>query len=95
MIFDGKVGEYIVTARKKDNDWFIGGMSNWAGKDLEIDFSFVGEGSFEATMILDGVNADRYPSDHTITRRTIDKTMKLKFRMARGGGMVLILKKKS
>ncbi|MEI9918486.1 MAG: glycoside hydrolase family 97 protein [Bacteroidota bacterium] len=91
VMLDGKVGEYIITARKKNNDWFIGGMSNWNGKEVEIDFSFVGDGNFEATMMLDGVNADRYPSDHTITKRMIDKTSKLRIKMAKGGGFVLIL----
>jgi alpha-glucosidase len=93
IMLDGKVGEYIVTARKKNNDWFIGGMSNWSGKDVEIDFSFVGDGSFEATMMLDGVNADRYPSDYRMLQQTINKGTKLKFTMAKGGGVILILKK--
>jgi alpha-glucosidase len=93
IMLDGKLGEYIVTARKKNSDWFIGGMSNWNGKEVEIDFSFAGDGNFEATLALDGVNADRYPSDHTITKQLVDKSSRMKFKMSNGGGMVLILKK--
>jgi alpha-glucosidase len=92
IVLDGKVGEYIVTARKKGNNWYIGGMSNWTGKTVDIDFSFIGDGTFDATVALDGVNADRYPSDHTISNKTIDKKMKIT--MAKGGGFVIVLKKK-
>src|SRR4030095_4528785 len=35
-ILDGKVGEYIVTARKKGDNWFIGSMSNWQTRDLRL-----------------------------------------------------------
>jgi alpha-glucosidase len=92
IVLDGKVGEYIVTARKKGDDWYIGGMSNWAGKTVDVDFSFVGEGTFDVTMAIDGVNADRYPSDYVISQKPIERKMKIT--MAKGGGFVVVLKKK-
>ncbi len=91
IVLDGKVGEYIVTARKKGNDWYVGGMSNWQGKTVDIDFSFVGEGSFDVTMAVDGVNADRYPSDYSISRKPVDR--KVSITMAKGGGFIIVLKK--
>jgi alpha-glucosidase len=94
IIPDGKVGEYIVTARKKDNNWYVGGMTNWKGRTVEVDFSFLGEGEYEASLALDGVNADRYPSDYTLARRTVNKNTKVDFIMSNGGGFVLIAKKK-
>lgn len=93
IVLDGKVGEFIVTARKKGNDWFVGGMSNWSGKPVEIDFSFLGDGNYKATMALDGVNADRYPSDYAITNEVITRSTKKKITMAKGGGFVIVLRK--
>lgn len=92
IVLDGKVGEYIVTVRRKGNDWYVGGMSNWTGKTVEVDFSFAGEGTFDVTVATDGVNADRYPSDYVISHKPIDR--KMKFTMAKGGGFVVVLKKK-
>ncbi|HZY83087.1 MAG TPA: glycoside hydrolase family 97 protein, partial [Cyclobacteriaceae bacterium] len=92
IVLDGKVGEYIVTARRKNGVWYVGGMSNWSGKTVEIDFSFLGEGEFEMTEAIDGVNADRYPSDHLITKKAVPK--KASVAMAKGGGFVLIIRKK-
>jgi hypothetical protein len=45
-------------------------------------------------VALDGVNADRYPSDYTLTKRTINKNTKIDFSMSKGGGFVLVVKKK-
>jgi len=57
-ILDAKVGQYIVTARKKEGNWFIGGMTNWDSRDLTINFDFLNEGQYQATICEDGVNAD-------------------------------------
>ena len=43
-ILQGKLGEYIVTARKKGNDWYIGGQSNWDGRELMLPLGFLGDG---------------------------------------------------
>lgn len=37
-VLQGKVGEYIVTARRKGNTWYIGGITNWTERDIEVDF---------------------------------------------------------
>ncbi|TFG73794.1 MAG: glycoside hydrolase family 97 protein, partial [Flavobacteriales bacterium] len=56
IILEAKVGEYIVSARKKGADWFIGGMGNWSAKDLAISFDFLEEGNYAATLYKDGKN---------------------------------------
>lgn len=92
-ILDGKLGEYIVTARKKGDDFYVAGMSNWMGRVVDLDFSFLNDGEYLAVLATDGINADRYPSDYKISNQTINKRTKLKIAMARGGGFLLVLKK--
>lgn len=94
VVLDGKVGEYIVTARQKDGNWYIGGMTNWKARSVDIDFSFVGDDVYETSLAIDGMNADRYPSDYVITKRTITKADRYRLDMSKGGGFLLILKKK-
>lgn len=94
IVLDGKVGEYIVTARKKDNTWYIGGMTNWTGRTLDIDLSFLNAGEYEAVFAQDGVNADRYPSDYTITNQSVNKDTNLKIAMSKGGGLLAVIKPK-
>jgi alpha-glucosidase len=94
FVLNGKVGDYIITARKKGKDYYLGGMSNWNGKTIEIDFSFLEDGEYDAVILTDGLNADRYPADYTIAKQGINKKSKINFTMAKGGGLVVVLKKK-
>jgi alpha-glucosidase len=92
IVLDAKLGEYIVTARRKNTTWYIGGMSNWSGKTIDLDLSFIPQGTYDVTLATDGVSADRYPSDYTISHKPIDR--KTKITMAKGGGFVMVLKEK-
>ena len=68
-------------------------MSNWDGRNIEVDFSFLGEGNFDSVIAVDGINADRYPSDYTIKKQTITNTSKMNITMAKGGGFLMVLRK--
>lgn len=93
-IIDGSVGEYIVTAREKGNDWYIAAMSNWKERDLKISLDFLPAGGYEFEKCEDGINANRYPSDYSITKGTINHTQTLELHLVQGGGYLIHLKKK-
>jgi alpha-glucosidase len=90
IVLDGQVGEYIITARKKGNNWYVGGMTNWTGRTVDVDLSFLGDGEYTALIATDGVNADRYPSDYRIVKGKRPDNGKMKIEMAKGGGFVII-----
>lgn len=91
VIIDAKLGDYIITARRKGDDWFIGAMSDWTARELTITLSFLHEGNYEAEICEDGINADRYPSDYTIRKETVNKKTRLPVKMAPGGGWLMRL----
>lgn len=62
VAIDGKVGEYVVIARRKGNTWYIGGMNAWKEMDITVDLSRFGTGAYE--LFRDGVNADRIGTDY-------------------------------
>lgn len=93
VIANAKLGDYIVTARKKGEEWFIGGMTDWSPRQLEIPLSFLPRGRYEITICEDGVNADRYPSDYRIHSVKVRNNDTLTVRMAPGGGYVARLRK--
>ena len=45
VALDGKVGEFAAIARRKNNNWYAGAMSNWDARDIIIDLLF-GAGKF-------------------------------------------------
>ena len=85
-VLDAKIAEYVVVARRKGRDWYIGAMTNWTPRDLEIDLSFLGEGSFRMETYQDGVNANRMASDYKLVKSAVKKDAKMKLHLAEGGG---------
>jgi alpha-glucosidase len=83
---DGKVSEYVAIARRNGADWYIGALTNWDSRELELDLSFLGEGTFKAEIFKDGVNADRAGRDYKKEIITIPSNKKLQIKMAPGGG---------
>jgi len=94
MILDAKVSDYIITARRKGEEWFIGGMTDWSSRNFTIPLDFLSEGNYEATVCEDGINSDRYPSDYSIKIFEATNKDSIQIRMASGGGYLLRLRKK-
>jgi len=91
-ILDGKVGEYIVTARQNGDSWFVAGMSNWTARDVDIKFDFLDTSAgYKATICKDGVNADRYAADYILSDATVKKGDVIKLHLAPGGGFLVKL----
>lgn len=93
-ILEGKVGQYILTARRSGNDWFVGGMTGWTARDLSIKLDFIDTGAYKATVCKDGVNADRYAADYSLNKDIfVRKNDSLSFHLAPGGGVLIRLEK--
>jgi alpha-glucosidase len=86
VALDGKVGEYLAIARRKNDTWYVGAMSNWNARDITIDFSFLGDGTYEAEIFKDGINADRDATDYKKEVITVTKNSKQTISLSNGGG---------
>ena len=92
FIASGELGKYIVTVRKKDVNWYIGGMTNWDERDVQLDFSFLPEGvSYTAVLFKDGVNANKQAEDYRKETICINKDSRLTLHLASGGGFAMKL----
>ena len=87
----GEVGEYIVTARRKGNTWYIGGITNWTRRDIKIDLRQYGINASSLEIYSDGINAHRRGSDyrHQIIN---SQSQILNLHLAPGGGFVAKIK---
>jgi alpha-glucosidase len=85
-VLDAKIGDYILIARRKGSDWYVGAMTDWTARELEVDFSFLPEGNFRMEAYQDGVNAGRFGSDYKKVSSQVNKTTRLKIKLAEGGG---------
>jgi alpha-glucosidase len=93
IALDGKVGEFSVIARKKNDIWYIGAMNNWTEREITLDLSVLGEGSYDIEWFKDGINADKQATDYKRERRSIYLKDKLTIHMAPGGGWAASLRK--
>jgi alpha-glucosidase len=85
-VLDAKIAEFVVVARRSGRDWYIGAMTNWTPRDLEIDLSFLGDGAFVMEAYQDGVNASRMAADYRLTTTRVKKDARVKIHLAEGGG---------
>ena len=93
-VVQGKIGEYIVTARQKGSDWYVGGQTNWDERDLSIPLDFLPEGDYNAVIMQDGINANHDAEDYLIASHTVNSKSVLNIHLASGGGFVIKVIKK-
>jgi alpha-glucosidase len=85
-VLDAKITDYVVVARRNGRGWYVGAMTDWTPRSLDIDLSFLPDGNFTMDAYQDGINADRWASDYKKTTSSVNKRAKLKLNLAPGGG---------
>ncbi|MCQ2257280.1 MAG: glycoside hydrolase family 97 protein [Bacteroidaceae bacterium] len=97
-VVDGKLGQYIVTARNKGDNWYVAGETNWDSREIELSSDIIPAGTYELTAFIDGVNADKVATDYQVMRMTINinhhPEERIKIRLASGGGFAASLIRK-
>jgi len=93
-VLAGKVSDYIAIARRSGDTWYVGAMTDWDERTLDLDLNFLGEGNYTMKIWKDGINADKYAADFAQEELEVSKNSKMKVKMAPGGGWVAILEKK-
>ncbi len=88
-VLKARLGEVVAIARKHGREWYVGAVTNWEGRDLEIDCSFLAHGEkYRMTAVEDGVNADRRAIDHRFLTKDVSATDRFSIHCAKGGGWV-------
>jgi alpha-glucosidase len=94
VALNGEIGKYVTIARQKDNVWYVGSMTNWDSRSMELDLSFLGDGDYKGEVFKDGINADRVARDYKKEIIDIPANRKLNISMAPGGGYIVKITKK-
>lgn len=89
----GEIAKYVSIARQKGDVWYVGALTNWDARNLELDLSFLGDGEFKAEVFRDGKNADRVARDYKKESVNIPANKRLNVEMAPGGGFVMKIEK--
>jgi alpha-glucosidase len=87
-LLQGKIGKYTVMARRSGNDWFIGAITNWDPRIVELETDFLKPGKYRLEAIQDGINAGTRAEDYIKTITEFNAGDILKLNLASGGGWV-------
>lgn len=94
IALEGKVGEFVTIARRKGEIWYVGSMTNWNNRMVELDLSFLNTGNYQAEIFKDGINAKKIAKDYRKEIVDIPTDKKLEIPLAGGGGCVIKIYKK-
>jgi alpha-glucosidase len=92
-VLDGLPMQNITLARRSDKDWYIGSLTNWEERDVQVPLSFLGEGKYIAEIYADAPDASSNATHTAFTSRTVDCATILKIHMASGGGNAIWIHK--
>lgn len=90
-VIDAKIGDFVVIARRHGTRWYVGAMTDWTARELEIDLSFLPAGSFQMTTYQDGPNVTRLGNDYQKATSVVTNASKLKVHLASGGGWAALI----
>ena len=92
VVLEGKVGDYIITARRKGDTWYIGAMTDWTERDLKVDISrLVGDAQVNVEAWQDGKVAHKFGNDYQ--KKSYAAKGDIDIHLAPGGGWAAIITK--
>jgi alpha-glucosidase len=89
-VLNGEIGKYVTIARQKDGAWYLGAMTNWDGRDLELPLDFLAAGEYDAQVFADGPDADKVATSLAVSSKRVKAGDKLNIHLASGGGLAVI-----
>ncbi len=90
-VIHGQVGDFITIARRAGDEWYVGSMTDWTPRTLEIPLSFLGDGRYRAEIWADAYEADDYPDRIMKRTRAVTSADTIEAVMTAGGGQVVRL----
>lgn len=92
-VLQAKVGDYIAIARRLGKTWYVGAITNWDAREMELNLDFLDPGYSKMKVWKDGKNADKYAADYTVEELDVPKDSIIKIKLSPGGGWVAIIGK--
>lgn len=84
----GQIGEVLVTARRKDKTWYVGGIAAKQPRDLVLPLSFLGKGRYTLRMWKDAADSEAEPNHLSSESLEVTSKDSFKVHVALDGGFV-------
>ena len=90
-VLNGVPGQYVTIARRHGQEWYLGSMTNWDVRSLDLPLTFLGNGSYTAEIYQDAEDANQAPTRVSIVKQKVNRSTHLKAQLASGGGYAVRL----
>jgi alpha-glucosidase len=87
-VLSGEVGEYIVLARRKGSDWYVGAMTDWTPRSLKMPLNFLAPGEYQVETWAD-IKDDPDANHLALENRRMNARGTLLLNLNSGGGEVI------
>lgn len=85
-VLAGEVGKYVVVARRRGREWFVGAMTNEEPRTLRVPLNFLGRGAYTLDAFADGADAARDPKQLSVSTSIVRAGETLTLSVAPSGG---------
>ncbi|MEO8763063.1 MAG: glycoside hydrolase family 97 protein [Ginsengibacter sp.] len=92
-VLDGKLNGYVLIARRKNNEWYVGAINNHEERTVSVPLHFLEDGKYNAEVYTDAADVNENPNHFLLQTLPVTKSDKLSLKLAGGGGLVIHLKK--
>ncbi len=92
IVPQAKLDEYVVTARRKADKWFVGAIGNHSARDISLPLDFLGDGEYTMELFTDAEDTDTDPNHLEKKVLQVKKTDTIDVHLAASGGFAAILK---
>lgn len=86
QLLEGKIAQYTMLARRSGDNWFVGAITDWNSRVINLSIDFLKPGKYHIEIIEDGINANTRAEDYKRVERDITSGETLKLELAKGGG---------
>ena len=60
IALDGRIGEYIIVARRRGDEWFLAGMTDWTPRNVVVDLDFLDASDWKIEIFEDSTSPQAY-----------------------------------
>jgi alpha-glucosidase len=94
LVLNATLNEQVTMARRKQDRWYLGAITNNKARTIPVSFGFLGEGDYTAEIFSDAADAAQFPNHLKHELRTINRETRMNLDLAAGGGWVMVVSKK-
>ncbi len=91
-VLQGMPGEFITTARRKGNDWFIGTITNNTERTVQVKFDFIPEGKKYTATIYSDDDSSTTKTKVKVEKKVVTSKTVLQLKLKPSGGAAIWLK---